>query len=166
MTFSCIVIIISFVLEGILSKYIPTNSLLFELLFTLISLIIIYPYFHNNENKYFGLCFFTGLLYDIVYTNTFLFNAVVFLIIGFIIKKINNVISNNSINVAIMSLIIIIIYRIIIYFILCLISYLNFNIKDLLYSIASSLVLNIIYSAILYLITDYISKKKHITKID
>ena len=166
MTFSCIVVIVSFILEGILSKYISTNSLLFESLFTLISLIIVYPYFHNNESKYFGLCFFTGLLYDIVYTNTLLFNAVIFLIMAFIIKKVNNVISNNSINVAIISLIIIIIYRVIIYLVLCLISYLNFNIRDLLYSIASSLVLNMIYSVVLYLITDFISKKKHITKID
>lgn len=166
MIFSLIVVIISFLIEGVLSKYISIDSLLFEYLFTLISLIIVYPYFHNNENKYFKLSFLIGLLYDIVYTNTIFFNAFVFFIIAFIIKKINSFISNNSVNVAIISFIVIIFYRTIIYILLCLIGYLNFQIKDLLYSIVSSLILNMLYSIILYLITDYISKKKHITKID
>ena len=99
------------------------NTILFESLFTLISLIIIYPYFHNKERNYFILSFLIGLLYDIVYTNTFLFNAIMFLIIAYIIKKINSYISNNYINVAIISLIIIIIYRLIVYLVLCLINY-------------------------------------------
>lgn len=166
MFFPFIITIISFILEGILSKYISIESVLFESLFTLISLIIIYPYFHNNENKYFVLSFSIGLLYDIVYTNTIFFNAFIFLVIAIIIKKINTIISNNSINVAIISLIIIIIYRILVYLILCLINYLNFNIRELLYAIASSLILNMIYSILLYLITDYVSKKRHIIKID
>ncbi len=166
MSFSIIIVLISFILEGIISKYIPMNTVLFESFFTVISLIIIYPYFHNKEKKYFTLAFFTGLFYDIVYTNTFLFNAIIFLVISYIIKKINAYISNNYINVAIISLIIIIIYRVLVYSILCLINYLDFNIKSLLYSIADSLILNMIYSVVLYLITDYISRKKHITKID
>lgn len=166
MTFAFIIVAISFFLEGMLSKYIVMNSPFFEPLFTLISFIIIYPYFHNHEGKYFSCLCITGLLYDIVYTNTIFFHGIIFLVIAWSIKKINSVISNNSINVAIISLIIIIFYRIVTYLILCLINYINFNIKDLLYSIASSLILNMIYSIILYLITDYISRKKHISKLD
>ena len=67
MSFSIIIVLISFILEGIISKYIPMNTVLFESFFTVISLIIIYPYFHNEEKKYFTLAFFTGLFYDIVY---------------------------------------------------------------------------------------------------
>ncbi len=166
MSFSIIIVIISFLLEGIVSKYIAMNSLIVESLFTLISLIIIYPYFHNREHQYFGIALFTGLLYDIIYTNTLCFNAIVFFIIAIIIQKINTVISNNSINVAIISFMTIILYRILVYFVLCLLNYLPFNARDLLYSIASSLVLNMIYSILLYIITDYISRKKHISKID
>ena len=166
MIFPTIIVLLSFMAEGIISNYISMNTIIFEPLFTLISLIIIYPYFHNKEKKYFILSFSMGLLYDIVYTNTFLFNAIMFLIIAYIIKKINSYISNNYINVAIISLIIIIIYRLIVYLVLCLINYFNFDIRSLLYSIADSLVLNMIYSVVLYLITDYISRKKHITKID
>ena len=94
MSFSIIIVLISFILEGIISKYIPMNTVLFESFFTVISLIIIYPYFHNKEKKYFTLAFFTGLFYDIVYTNTFLFNAIIFLVISYIVKKINAYISN------------------------------------------------------------------------
>lgn len=164
--FSFIIVSISFILEGILSKYIQVNSTLFVPLLTLISLIIIYPYFHNHEKNFFVFSFITGILYDIVYTNTLCLYGIVFLIMAWAIKKINSVISNNSINVAIISLIIIIFYRTCTYLILCLVNYINFNSKNFLYSIASSLILNMIYSIVLYIITDFISRKKHISKLD
>lgn len=166
MSLSIIVVLISFIIEGLISNYIPMNTLLFNTLFTLISLIVIYPYFHNNDKSYLILSFITGLFYDMIYTNTFLLNAFIFVCIALIIRKINVLISNNGINVCFISLVIIIIYRIIIFSILCLVGYRNFNIKYLLYGIVSSLVLNMIYCFILYLITDHISRKKHIIKVD
>lgn len=166
MNFIYLIIFISFYLDGIVSNFISINTDLLNPLLTLVTLIIIYPYFYNNEKKYYLICFLVGILYDIIYTNTLGLNAIIFLIIGFFVKKINIFISNNFINVSFISLIIIILYRVISFFILILIGYINLDFNKLLHSITSSLLLNIIYTIILYLITDNISRKKHITKID
>lgn len=157
------IVLISFYLEGILSK-ISFNFL--TPLTTLMSLILIYPYLNDSKKEYYISCFSIGLLYDIGYTNTMFLNAFIFLLLGFFITKINIYIKNNSFNVILMSLIIIILYRLITYLILVFIDYLNFNINTLLNSIIYSLLLNFIYISILYKITDIISKKKGIIKKD
>ncbi len=158
-------VIISFVFDSIFSNIIPTDSI-FLPLFSLISLIIIYPYFHKEENSYLKFTFLLGLLYDIAYTDTLFLNAFIFLLIGFCIKLINEYISNNIFNVSIMSLLVVIIYRFITYFVLVMINYLNYDFTNLLASIYSSLIINVIYGIILYLITDFISRKYKFDKIE
>ena len=166
MNFIYLIVFISFYLDGIVSNFISINTTLLNPLLTLATLVIIYPYFYNNEKKYCFICFLVGILYDIIYTNTLGLNAMIFLIMGFFVKKINVFISNNSINVSFISLVIIVLYRIISFFTLTLIGYINLDFNILLHSITSSLLLNIIYTIMLYLITDNISRKKHIVKID
>lgn len=158
-------VIISFFLDSIITSFIPIDSILLPL-FSLISLIIIYPYFHKEENSYLIFSFLLGLLYDIVYTDTIFLNTFIFLLIAFIIKLINEYISNNMFNVSIMTLLIVIIYRIITYFVLVIINYLTYNFHDLLVCIYSSLILNVFYGISLYLITDFVSKKYKIDKIE
>lgn len=158
-------VIISFFLDSILTNLIPIDSILLPL-FSLISLIIIYPYFHKEENSYLTFSFLLGLVYDIVYTDTIFLNAFIFLLIGFCIKLINQYISNNVFNVSIMSLLVVTIYRIITYFVLVIINYLKYDFNDLLVSIYSSLIFNVFYGILLYLITDFVSKKYKIDKIE
>lgn len=159
-----IILIMSFYLEGILSKLITVNFLI--PLTTLISLILIYPYLNNKKNKYYIICFTIGLLYDITYTNTFLLNASIFLLLGYLITKINIIITNNSFNVILISFIIIMFYRLITYLILLFIDYLEFNINILFNSITYSLLFNFIYISFIYKIMDIISKKRGIYKKD
>ena len=104
------VLIISFILDSIVSNFISLDSLFFPL-FTLMALIIIYPYFNNNRQKYFGVCLVTGICYDLIYSNTIIIHGMLFLLIGFIITRLNLIISNNSINVGIMAIVCIVIYR-------------------------------------------------------
>jgi len=158
-------VIISFFLDSILTSFIPIDSILLPL-FSLISLIIIHPYFHKEENSYLIFSFLLGLLYDIVYTDTIFLNAFIFLLLAFIIKLINDYISNNMFNVSIMSLLLVIIYRTITYFVLVIINYLTYDFHDLLVCIYSSLILNVFYAILLYLITDFVSKKYKIDKIE
>jgi rod shape-determining protein MreD len=158
-------VIISFLLDSILTSFIPINSI-FLPLFSLISLIIIYPYFHKEENRYLVFSFLLGLLYDICYTDTIFLNAFIFLLISFFIKLINEYISNNVFNISFISMLVITIYRIITYFVLVIINYLKYDFNDLLVSIYSSLIINVFYGIMLYLITDFISKKYKIDKIE
>ena len=159
-------LIISFLLDGVFSNVITIHNNMLIPLLSVMSLIIIYPYFKKDDIKYLEYIFIYGLIYDLVYTDTLILNAIIFTFIGLIIIGINIIISNNYLNIAIISFLVIISYRIMTYFILVFTRYLEFNINDLLRSITSSLLLNIIYVILMFLITDYISNKYDIKKID
>ena len=161
-----LVVSLSFFLESICSNFINMNNSLLIPLFSIISLIIIYPYFNNDNLKFIYTCAVIGLFYDIVFTNTLIFNMVIFVAIGFVIKLINVFISNNPLNVTLISLICILLYRVTTYVVLVVIGYISFNSVTLIKGIYSSIVLNIIYAIIVYLVTDYYSKKFRIAKID
>lgn len=157
-----IILLFSFYLEGILSIIININFLL--PLTTLVSLIIIYPYLFGNRKIYYLICFITGILYDISYTNTLFLNAFTFLLLGFIISFIY--LYSNTLKLIIITIIIIVLYRFIIYGILVFIDYTSFNIMILLRSILYSLLFNIIYILLMFKITDILSRKNGIYKID
>lgn len=161
-----ITVILSFFLESITSNFIGINSEVMVPLFTIVSLIIIYPYFKGKESNYFKVCAVVGLCYDIVFTDTPLMNLLLFLLIGYVIHLVNHIMNTNVINICIMILICVIVYRMSSYGILCLAGFLSFNWISLITSIYSSLVLNMIYGIFLYLITDFFARKYHIFKID
>ena len=152
------VLIISFILDSIVSNFISLDRMFFPLL-TLMALIISYPYFDNNRQKYFGVCLVTGICYDLIYSNTIIIHGMLFLLIGFIITRLNLIISNNSINVGIMAIVCIVIYRFLAYGLLLITASTSFEWFSLLKSIYSSLILNIFYVILIYIITDKISRK-------
>lgn len=166
MIFKASIVLISFLLESILSNYVSINTMLFNPLFSIISLIIIYPYFKNDNMSFIKSCLIFGVIYDLIFTLTFPLHVLLFGLTGILIILINNFISNHLFNLPLISLAIIINYRIISYLILVLIGYLDFHFNILLNGITSSILVNIIYVLVLYLITDYYAKKHHIVKID
>lgn len=153
---------ISFFLDGILSRYILPNSL-FLPLFTIVSLVIIYPYFNNDNFRYFKFIAIIGLLYDIAYFNTLFYNFFIFIALGFIIGLINYLLSNNIYTNILMTVVSITAYRIIT-FLITIIFKTSYSLSELLQSIYSSLILNIIYCLIIYVITEIYSKKNKILR--
>ena len=153
-----IVTVISLILDGILSKYISLNSI-FLPLFTIMSFILIYPFF-NNEYRYLKYIAIIGLLYDIAYMNTILYSSFIFVILGVIILFYFYFFSYNVKSIFLVSLITIVFYRFINYFLLFLFHLKNFSFSILFKSIYSSLLLNILYCTLFYLIIDYINKKR------
>ena len=137
------IMMLSFFLEGIVSNYVPISRNLFIPLFSIISLILIYPFCLNKNSLFLKYSFALGLFYDIVFTNTFILNGIIFLLIGLIIIKINSYFSNNVFNIVFISLIVIFSYRFINYFLLLIFGYLNFDLYIFIKSISSSLILNI-----------------------
>ena len=91
----------SFLLESIVTNYIGINSSILYPVFSLISLIVIYPFFNNNNSKFLFVSFWFGLIYDIAYTNSFLLNATIFVIISAVIILLNEHLSNNHLNISI-----------------------------------------------------------------
>lgn len=159
-----IILLISFYLEGVVSNILNISFLIPS--FTVISLMIIYPYLYNLKKDYYKICFIIGLLYDIAYTDTIFLNAFIFLLIGFIISKVNNIVTNNIFNMIPLSILVIILYRTITYTILLFTNYSILSINDLFNSIINSLLLNIIYGILLYKIADIIGKRKGIYKMN
>lgn len=146
-----IIIVISFLLDGVVGGLINYDSLMYPL-FSLLSLITSYTYFNQKDNMYLLLAFIIGLAYDLVYTDTLFFNACIFLSSAMLLKKIFEKFPYNYLSILLISLIMIFYYRIFIYLILIFINYLNFNTLVLLQGIYSSIIINIIYISIVYLI--------------
>ena len=159
------IIFISFVLENSLTLLISSGTL-FTSLFVVTSLVLIYPFFNNKNNNYLVISFLIGLMYDFVYTDTLFLNALIFLILGLFVEKINEALSNNALNVMIMTFFTVSLYRILTYVVLLLVGYLNWDFSLLLASLYESYLANILYSLVMYLIFDYFSRKYRILKID
>ena len=111
---SIIIMIISLLLDGLLTNYLPylVNDLsYFTPLFTLISIFIVYPLYRKKEKEYFISIFILGFVYDLLFTNLLFFNAVLFVFIGFIIKYIIKNFELGYIKIIIYVLLIVIFYE-------------------------------------------------------
>ena len=158
-------IIISFILEGVFTNLVGINSFLLPL-FTVTSLTILYPYFNNNHNKFIGVCALVGFFYDIIYTESVFINTFSFTIMSMFIIIIYNYINMNIFNINGLNVIIIIIFKIVSYMLLCIVGYCHFKSNVLIRGIYHSLIINIIYGIIFYIITDIIGKRLGIRKIE
>ena len=159
------IIVISLLLESIVSNLLPMGTF-FNPLFSLVALVLIYPYFNNDDLRYIKYCGILGLIYDLIFTNTLFLNMMIFMVIGLLIKLINITLSNNFINVMLITAINIIVYLILTYLILSIVGYKTFDFNYMFSTITKYLLLNIVYSFIIYIVTDKISKKHKILKID
>ena len=167
MIYIIIHVIISFLLDGLLSNHIDTNIInpsYFLTIYTLVSLTIIYNYFENDK-KYLYILIIVGILFDIVYTNTLLLNVFIFLVIYLFIKSINYYIPNNLFTINIKSLIAITIYHILTYILLLMANYYHYSLKFLGIILSRSIIMTIIYTSISYLIFKKIFFKKYDKKI-
>lgn len=160
-----LLIFLSFLLEGFFTNLVSLNSI-FIPLFTLTSLIMLYPFFdiNNNSHKYIIVAIVFGLLYDIVYTNSSFINTISFSLCSLLIIFINHYLNPSILLKLGILLTIIIIYRIFTYLLLCAFNYLNFSENILIKGIYSSLLVNIIFGLILYFLSNFISKKLNIRK--
>lgn len=156
------IIFISFFLDCIINILIGQNHIFNSLCFV-ISIAIIYPYFKEHKN-FLIVSFLIGLVYDLVITNTFILNGVVFFLLSLLIIKLNNKLSSNILNINFIFINIIIGYRLITYIILVLISYLSIDFNVLIISILKSIVINLIIGTFIYVVSNMISEKLKINK--
>ena len=159
--------IISFLLDGLISNYIPVNINELSYLTTIysvISIVVIYNYF-ENEKKYLIIITILALLFDIVYTNTFPLNIIIFIAIYMLIKTLNYYIPNNLFTINIKTILSMTIYHILSYLILLLVHYNDYPIKLLYITIYKSIIMTIIYTTVSYIITKKLYNKYYDKKI-
>ena len=157
-----IIMTISLLLDGLLTNYLPflVNDLsYFAPLFTLISIFIIYPLYRKKEKKYFISIFILGILYDLLYTNLLFFNAVLFVFIGFIIRLIIKNFELSYMKIILYIVIVVVSYETLTLFFLGIFNIIPVSINRLIYKITHSLLINIIYGEILFIIIKILPKK-------
>ena len=157
-----IIMTISLLLDGLLTNYLPflVNDLsFFTPLFTLISIFIIYPLYRKKEKKYFISIFILGMLYDLLYTNLLFFNAVLFVFIGFIIRLIIKNFELSYMKIILYIVIVVVSYESLTLFFLGIFNIIPVSINRLIYKITHSLLINIIYGEILFIIIKILPKK-------
>ena len=158
------ILIISLILDGLLTNYLPflVNELsLFTPLFTLTSIFIIYPFYRKKEKKYFILVFIIGIIYDLLYTNLLFFNALLFLVIAYLSKQIYKNFDISFIKLIIYISLIIISYETLTGLIIFIFNLVPITISKIIYKITHSLIINIIYGEIIYLILNKLLKNNH-----
>lgn len=161
MIISVIYLAISFLLENIMANLFPStlsSISYFTTIYMVIAFVIIYPYF-NNDKKYYVLLLVFGILFDILYTSTFLINTFVFIIIGLATKLLYNLFPENVFMTNIISYICVILYHLLTFIILVLTRYGDYNLMLLLNIITHSLVMTIVYTSICYFLIRFIYNK-------
>ena len=139
-----IYVLFSFLLEGFMSNIFAsslTDVSYFTTIYTVISFVVIYPYFYNKK-KYYILLIIFGILFDALYTSTFIVNVFIFLGVGFVIYLLNNIVS----------IIAIITYHLLSFIILSIAGYANYSFLLLGRIIVHSIIMTIIYTSLSYLI--------------
>lgn len=149
-------IFISLILEGITSLITNTNGPLVPA-FTVIAIIVSYSYMKDEKIKYVIVSSLTGLLYDLIYTQTLFLNTIVFTLIALLIIVFFKYIASNFVSVIINTILVIIFYRLIVFVILSITNNISFNMILLLKSILRTIIINYIYLFISYKIIDFIS---------
>lgn len=140
-----LILLISFFLDGIVS-FVFNNNILFNSLFSLMSLIIVFKYYKKREDlKYLITISMVGLLVDIVYTDTLFLNAGIYLIVGIVVIKYYKFFTYNLLNSIILAFIVISLYRLLNFLVLSNMGVISVDFYKLIESIYSSLFLNLIY---------------------
>jgi len=161
MILSTVILIISFLLQGIMSNitgYYQESLSLFFTIYPLVALLLIYPYFENKK-KFILLLLIFGLLTDLIYSNTLIFNTCLFYI-GYKINKIFHFFFPDNLftkNIGI--LISIYIYHLITFLFLILLNFDNYNLLILFKIILNSTTMTIIYTTIIYFTLNRIKKR-------
>ncbi len=153
-----LILAISFILEGIVSLIVKDGSL-FIPIFSIISVATVYPLFKENKTKYLIYSVSLGLLYDTVYTNTPFTNTISFLATAFIITLIYEYIKVSKFNILLIDIVVILFYQSFSYLLLCILNYCTFNETTFIVNLYSSLILNIVYGLVLYIIIELLTKK-------
>lgn len=157
-----IIIIISIYLDGFLTlflPYIPGDLSYFTPLLTITSFLLIYPLYRKKERTYFITLLITGLIYDLLYTNLLFYDSIIFILLGYIISLIYKNLDVSNIKIGLYTILLIIVYEVLFYIFIVIFNIVPISLPKLIYKITHSILLNVIYSEIVFLVIDKLPKK-------
>lgn len=162
MVVALIIVIFSLLLDGILTNFLPymvQDLSFFTPMLTLVSLILIYPFFKKRLRKYFIICFVTGIVYDLLYTNLLFLNGLLFLVTGILTMLFYRYFEVRYFTLILAIVVMICLYECLTVSIIFLFQLVPVSFGRLFYKISHSLLLNIIYGEILYGIIQLLPNK-------
>ena len=158
---SIVSLIISLLLQGLVSNFIGytiNNLSIFSCVYVLINLVVLQQYFESDK-KFLLLAIIFGMLSDIVYSNTFILCACIFVLIFYLNKIASIIFPYNIFTVNGFSLVSMIIYHITTFIFMIILRFDSYGIITLLKIIGCNIAMTIIYTTILYQIIAFLVKK-------
>lgn len=158
---SVIIFLISFLLQGLISNvhnYTIIHMSIFSAIYLLLALVVLQPYFENDK-KFITILLVFGILFDITYTNTFVLNTCIFIIIFYLNKFLNFIFPYNLFTVNMFALISMIVYNVITFIFLTVFKFDSYGFLILLKIIACNIFMTVTYTTIIYYIVLWCSKK-------
>ena len=138
-----IISLIILILDGILVNYIPSFFNRLNYFFPMLTISLIPFLYHDNKRKYYIYVLILGIIYDVLYTDIFLYNAIIFSFLGVIDLQIRKYYKDNIILFLFLIILNIILYDSILFSLVFITNYQSITISDLIYKIEHSLLLNI-----------------------
>ena len=157
-----IIMALSLILDGVLSNFLPYlvgDLSWFTHCFTIVSILLIYPFYHKQAEKYLITVFFLGILYDLFYTNMLFYNAVLFTGLGFLIYYFQNNVKNTSVRILVETILMITIYEVVTGILLWGFQLVPITFNKVFYKLSHSLMANILYAEIVYGMIQLLPKK-------
>lgn len=148
-------LLLSLLLDGIISNYLPflMNQLsYFTPLLSLTSLLFLYPMFQKKEKRYYVVAFLFGVLYDLLYTNLLVYDGLVFLLFAFLVVKLHQTVPTFFLFQLLYLVVFLLLYESMRAIFFCLIQQIPLTWNDLWYKITHSMILNICYGSVLYFV--------------
>lgn len=158
---SILITLFSLLLQGIVSNYLGytyDSVSIFSTNYSLIALLILIPHFENKK-KYFYLLIIIGLIVDIVYTNTFIFNTSLFVICYYISKLFHSFFPYNWLTTSVSNGLCVLSYHIVSFTFLRILTYDLYNISYLTKILSHSIFMTILYSNVIYFFITIIKNK-------
>ncbi len=153
---------IPFILDYIFNLFMPylsNNLSIFNTCFTIVTIALIYPLFKENKNYLIFLIFY-GIIYDLFFTGLFVYDGLIFLLLGLITIYFNSNLENNYINTITYILFLLFIYFGIYSSFMFIFNVVPINFYKFIYIFIHSILSNVIYSTIIYLIIYKLSEDK------
>ena len=138
--------LILIILDGIIIYYIPSFMNKLNYFYPMLTISFI-PFLYKEKTRYLIVL---GIVFDLLYSNIFLYNVVIFLLLASIDYKIIKYFNNSLVLYIFLSLLNITLYDSILFLLVIVSNYQSITIHDLIYKISHSIILNIMSVFVFY----------------
>lgn len=169
MLFIMFITILSLILDGLSTNFLPYlvgDLSIFTTMFTVVTVFLLYPLFDKDHKRYYLYSFILGIIYDLFYTNLFLYHGLVFLLLAYLTAFIYKSFRITKINFFLCPILIISLYEFIFGGMIFILNLVPVTFNQIFYKISHSLISNIIYGEIIFIIAQHLPKKFYNRKIN